>query len=330
MSRSCVFVVLALAVAVLADGPSPVSSALRSQDRMDKYNNGNADTMEGNLGGWQKRNSISRKGAVDRSSDYYSSADEPIRREPSSRGRVSASASSRRPSSINRNSYGSYQGAYDEVDQAYEPEAKNSYDSYYAQPSSTYNIFSANRKTFTSGYGRSNPLALLVAPLAGIAFITAAAALAVSPAYLTISSSLTGRKKRDLLSMVDPQMADQITPELMQKIQELQTLEKFLSSIPKETDYQQQIMSMYLSCSGYMEDSNVCLDRVFCEYGNTESKISEEERDVLSIVLYNIMANNAVTDGYKNRLRTAARLGRDTKQCARYNCAALSASNNIQ
>jgi hypothetical protein len=60
-------------------------------------------------------------------------------------------------------------------------------------------------------------------------------------------------------------------------------LEKFLSSVPKETDYQQQIMSMYLSCSGYMEDSNVCLDRVFCEYGNPESKISEEERDVLSM-----------------------------------------------
>ena len=148
MSRSCVLVVLALAVAVLADGPSPVSSALRSQDRMDKYNNGNADTMEGNLGGWQKRNSISRKGAVDRSSDYYSAADEPIRREPASRSRVSASANSRRPSTISRNSYGSYQGSYDEAEQTYEPEAKNSYssyDSYYAQPSSTYNIFAASK-----------------------------------------------------------------------------------------------------------------------------------------------------------------------------------------
>jgi hypothetical protein len=83
----------------------------------------------------------------------------------------------------------------------------------------------ADRKTFSGYGGRSNPLALLVAPLAGIAFITAAAALAVSPAYLTISSSLTGRRKRDLLSLVDPQMADQITPELMQKIQELQVLD---------------------------------------------------------------------------------------------------------
>jgi len=61
-----------------------------------------------------------------------------------------------------------------------------------------------------------------VAPLAGIAFITAAAALAINPATLTISASLVGRKKRDLTTEVDPEVADQITPELMQKVQELQ------------------------------------------------------------------------------------------------------------
>ena len=56
-----------------------------------------------------------------------------------------------------------------------------------------------------------------------------------------------------------------------------------MATVPKEADYQQQIMSMYLSCSGYTEEGNVCLDRVFCEYGNAESRISEEERDVLSM-----------------------------------------------
>jgi len=62
-----------------------------------------------------------------------------------------------------------------------------------------------------------------------------------------------------------------------------QTLEKFLASVPREADYQQQIMSMYLSCSGYTGDKNVCLERVFCEYGNAQSSITEEERDVLSM-----------------------------------------------
>lgn len=63
----------------------------------------------------------------------------------------------------------------------------------------------------------------MVSPLAGIAFVAAAAAVAISPVYLTLTSSiLSGRKKRDLASMIDPSVADKITPEMMQKIQELQ------------------------------------------------------------------------------------------------------------
>lgn len=107
-------------------------------------------------------------------------------------------------------------------------------------------------------------------------------------------------------------------------------------------------MSMYLSCSGYTREGNVCLDRIFCEYGNAESKISEEERDVLSMyylenfwnhkrnfvlmhflrdsVLYNIMSNEFIPIEYKHRLRSAARIGRDFQQCSRYDCAALSDS----
>ena len=64
--------------------------------------------------------------------------------------------------------------------------------------------------------------------------------------------------------------------------------------MPKGTDYQEQIMSMYLSCSGYTQEDNFCLDRVFCEYGNEASGIAEEERDVLSMyrhVIYFILNN---------------------------------------
>ncbi|KZS14887.1 Uncharacterized protein APZ42_019417 [Daphnia magna] len=199
---------------------------------------------------------------------------------------------------------------------------RNGDPAYYNEPS-TFVQSPANRKTFAAG--KSSNLALVVSPLAGIAFVAAAAAVAISPVYLTLSSSLlSGRKKRDLASMMDATMADKITPEMMQKIQELQTLEKFLASIPKETDYQQQIMSMYLSCSGYTREGNVCLDRIFCEYGNAHSNISDEERDVLSIVLYNIMSNSFIPIEYKQRLRSAARIGRDFQQCNRYDCPALS------
>jgi len=88
-------------------------------------------------------------------------------------------------------------------------------------------------------------------------------------------------------------------------------------------DYVCQVLSMYLSCSGYTEVTNSCLDRVVCEYANESNNVSEEERDVISIVLYNIMANEYVSDGFKDRLRVAARSGRNNGQCHMFECSSL-------
>ena len=44
-----------------------------------------------------------------------------------------------------------------------------------------------------------------------------------------------------------------------------------------------QVLSMYLSCSGYTEVGNSCIDRLVCEYADTESDITGEERDVISM-----------------------------------------------
>jgi hypothetical protein len=63
----------------------------------------------------------------------------------------------------------------------------------------------------------------------------------------------------------------------------VQVLERFLGSVPDDVQYQQTILSMYLSCSGFADADNKCLDRVVCEYSNPESKISQEERDVISM-----------------------------------------------
>ena len=41
-------------------------------------------------------------------------------------------------------------------------------------------------------------------------------------------------------------------------------------------------------------------------------------------VLYNIMSNSFIPIEYKQRLRSAARIGRDFQQCNRYDCPALS------
>lgn len=162
----------------------------------------------------------------------------------------------------------------------------------------------------------SQELARFVSPLVEIALIS-------------LSPAPPARNKRDLLSLIDPTMADLITPALMKKIHEYETLETFLASVPKDgSDYhQQRIMAMYLSCSGYTQENNVCLDGVFCQYGDAHSDMTDEERDVLSIVLYNIMTNEFVTEEYKTRLRSAARLGRDFGRCSKYDCPALSSSS---
>merc|ERR1719323_669446 len=171
------------------------------------------------------------------------------------------------------------------------------------------------------GATRANPLALLIAPLAGIALLTAAAAVAINPVLVTVSVTGKRRRRRDLDTMIGSQ--EGITPELEEKIHEMQVLEKFMSSIPENTNYQQQVLSMYLSCSGYTEMTNTCLDRVVCEYANKNNSVSEEERDVISIVLYNIMANEYVSEGYKDRLRVAARAGRNDGQCQVFECSSL-------
>ena len=76
------------------------------------------------------------------------------------------------------------------------------------------------RKSFA---GKKNNLGVIISPLAGIALLSVALSLSTTPIFLTITSSFfSGRKKRDLLSTLDPSIASRITPEIMKKIQELQ------------------------------------------------------------------------------------------------------------
>merc|ERR1711892_992121 len=192
------------------------------------------------------------------------------------------------------------------------------YDDYYYDEPQSYKRQGYGAPAASGG---ANPLALLIAPLAGIALLTAAAAVAINPVLVTVSVTGKRRRRRDLDTVIGNNQG--ITPELEEKIHEMQVLEKFMSSVPENTNYQQQVLSMYLSCSGYTEMTNHCLDRVVCEYANNNNSVKQEERDVISIVLYNIMANEYVSDGYKDRLRVAARSGRDDGVCNIFECASL-------
>jgi hypothetical protein len=66
--------------------------------------------------------------------------------------------------------------------------------------------------------GGANPLALLVAPLAGIALMTAAAAVAISPVLLTVSLTGKRRRRRD----TETEMDQGISPQLEEKMHEIQ------------------------------------------------------------------------------------------------------------
>lgn len=69
--------------------------------------------------------------------------------------------------------------------------------------------------------GGLNPLALIVAPLAGIALLSAATAVALNPVLINVS--VTGRKKRD--AGVDPNdvlgHSPYLSPELQKKMEEM-------------------------------------------------------------------------------------------------------------
>ena len=53
--------------------------------------------------------------------------------------------------------------------------------------------------------------------------------------------------------------------------------------MPQNDTYQQRLLSMYLTCSGYTEKDNVCLDRVVCDYATPDSAMDKEEKDVISM-----------------------------------------------
>ena len=42
-------------------------------------------------------------------------------------------------------------------------------------------------------------------------------------------------------------------------------------------------MATYMSCSGYTEEENTCMERVVCEYSVTPNKMAPLEKDTISM-----------------------------------------------
>lgn len=98
-----------------------------------------------------------------------------------------------------------------------------------------------------SGGGGINPLAALIAPLAGLALLGAAAAVSINPVLVQLAVINGGRRKRRQANL-DPLTQKRMT--------EIDVLENFLA---KETDFNQQtetLVANYLDCSGLASIDN--------------------------------------------------------------------------
>ena len=99
------------------------------------------------------------------------------------------------------------------------------------------------------GYGGSsgggiNPLAALIAPLAGLALLGAAAAVSINPVLVQLAVINGGRKKRS---------------EQDKKLSEIDALENFLFKHHNFGDQTEKLVANYLDCSGLTSTENqVC------------------------------------------------------------------------
>lgn len=123
-----------------------------------------------------------------------------------------------------------------------------------------------------------NPLSVLVAPLAALALVGAAAAVATNPVLLTVATLSSGRKRRALSGG-----ADALVPEIENKLHEMEVLEKYIAAAPEHEKQQEKLMASYLSCSGFTESQNACMDRVVCEFSVQPSSMSDLEKDVITM-----------------------------------------------
>jgi len=178
---------------------------------------------------------------------------------------------------------------------------------YYADEYYPY-IEARNERQQTGRNGAINPLAALVAPLAALALIAVASTASVNPMLLSIAT--ISRNRRHTSSSTE-------TIKIQKEVRQVRVLERFLSSLPGRAETADKLMMSYLECSGLVSSENHCLEQMVCQYSRNQDEprknliLNDEDRDVISIVLYNLMSNKLVSKSIKSRLRSAAKSGRD-------------------
>ena len=125
-----------------------------------------------------------------------------------------------------------------------------------------------------SGTAVVNPLAALIAPLAGLALIAAASAVSVNPLLLQLVTISRNRKRRQLEQ-----------GPARRAVRQIQVLENFLSS-PANMVQPDLLMVNYLQCADLLEQDNHCLELLVCSYTNSstaQTVFSKPEKDVVAM-----------------------------------------------
>ena len=125
-----------------------------------------------------------------------------------------------------------------------------------------------------SGTAVVNPLAALIAPLAGLALIAAASAVSVNPLLLQLTTISRNRRRRQLEQGLAKRAIRQIT-----------VLENFLSS-PVNQIQSDLLMVNYLQCGELLEQTNHCLELLVCSYTSStpaRAAFSKQEKDVVAM-----------------------------------------------
>jgi len=177
------------------------------------------------------------------------------------------------------------------------------------------------------GGGGLSPLAALIAPLAALALLGAASLISLSPTLLQIAV-IQGkrRRRRRRKRWADHEEEGHEYQGTEDKLyDEMELFENFFAKQPQETirNQTQELFANYIQCSGLSSgvdtknNINQCLEHLVCLYANphatvpfTNQPVEKAEKDVISIILFNLLSNNFIDEHTKSRVRVAARQSR--------------------
>ncbi|CAB3374474.1 Hypothetical predicted protein [Cloeon dipterum] len=180
---------------------------------------------------------------------------------------------------------------------------------------------------------RDQNLKRVLVPLAGIALLGAAAALATNPILLQLGVvsdvwRVAGRRRReapafdlkDVAALEDlGPRADEISPFRKEsngssRMQEIAILQEFLKEqhkLPQRSNGGEALLASIFTCSGLADPKNLgCLQRIACEAYDPATELPDLEMKVLRIVVRQLVTHPAIPKVLSKKVALAASTGR--------------------